>query len=270
MRRRSVTVTVLVVLAILTVGPASLWLLQRRLIYFPAGHLPPAEAVLPGWDEVNLNTEDGLTLQAWYRSPASTAAVVIVFNGNAGNRADRAPLGAALARGGFGVLLVDYRGYGSNEGHPTEDGLALDARAARRHVHEDAPGHPICYFGESLGAAVAVELAAEFPPAGLVLRSPFTSLADVARVHYPFLPVQFMLRDRYPSSERIASIDAPLLVIAGSADSIVPVSQSEAVYRAAARPERLLVIDGADHNDSELLAGAALIEAVTDFIASLR
>jgi fermentation-respiration switch protein FrsA (DUF1100 family) len=261
--------TALVMLALLAAAPASLWLLQRRLIYFPVGHVPPAEAVLPGWDEVTLNTEDGLILDAWYHPPASTAAVVIVFNGNAGNRADRAPLGAALARSGFGVLLVDYRGYGSNEGHPTAGGLALDARAARRHVDDNAPGHPICYFGESLGAAVAVELASELPPAGLVLRSPFTSLADVAREHYPFLPVQLMLRDRYPSIELIASIDAPLLVIAGSADSIVPVEQSEAIYRAAAHPGRLLVIDGADHNDFELLAGADLMEATTEFLAQL-
>lgn len=261
--------TIIVVLAVMAVGPTSLWLLQRRLIYFPVAYLPPVEAVLPGWDEVMLSTEDGLNLEAWYHPPESTAPVVIVFNGNAGNRADRAPLGTALAQTGLGVLLVDYRGYGSNDGHPTEAGLALDARAARSYLNEHAPGNAVCYFGESLGAAVAVELAAEFPPAALVLRSPFTSLAEVARVHYAFLPVKVMLRDRFPSLERIASVDSPVLVIAGSADSIVPVEQSEAIYRAAERPERLLVIDGADHNDFELLAGADLVEAVSGFLEPL-
>ena len=261
---------IVVVLALLAVGPIFLWLLQRRLIYFPIGHVPPIETMLPGWEEVTLNADDGLTLDAWYHPPAPAAAVVIVFNGNAGNRADRAPLGGALAGGGFGVLLVDYRGYGSNEGHPTEAGLALDARAARRFVGEHSPDHPVCYFGESLGAAVAVELATESPPAALILRSPFTSLADVAGVHYPFLPVGVLLRDRYPSLERISSIDAPLLVIAGSADSIVPVEQSEAIYRAASRPERLVVIDGADHNDFELLAGTDLVNATSEFLGRLR
>lgn len=262
--------TIVVVLALLAVGPIFLWLLQRRLIYFPIEHVPPIETMLTGWEEVTLSTDDGLTLDAWYHPPAPAAAVVIVFNGNAGNRSDRAPLGAALAGGGFGVLLVDYRSYGSNEGHPTEAGLALDARAARRFVGERSPDHPICYFGESLGAAVAVELANEFPPAALILRSPFTSLVDIAGVHYPFLPVGVLLRDRYPSLDRIGSIDTPLVVIAGSADSIVPVEQSETIYRAAARPERLLVIDGADHNDFELLAGTDLVNIISEFLARLR
>ena len=262
--------TIVVVLALLAIGPISLWLLQRRLIYFPIGHVPPIETMLPGWEEVTLSTDDGLTLAAWYHAPDPAAAVVIIFNGNAGNRSDRAPLGAALADGGLGVLLVDYRGYGSNDGHPTEAGLALDARAALRFVGGRSPNHPICYFGESLGAAVAVELANEFPPAALILRSPFTSLADVAGVHYPFLPVGILLRDRYPSLERIGSIEAPLIVIAGSADSIIPVEQSEAIYLAAARPERLLVIDGADHNDFELLAGTDHVNIISEFLARLR
>lgn len=268
MRRWSRLVTIVVILALLPV--VFLWMLQRRLIYFPIGRVPPVEAVLPGWREVTLITEDGLALDAWYHDPASTAPVVIVFNGNAGNRSDRAPLGAALADRGFGVLLADYRGYGSNEGHPTEAGLALDARAARQYVGENSPGHPVCYFGESLGAAVAVELATEFPPAALILRSPFTSLADVAAVHYPFLPVRLMLRDRYPSLRRITSLEVPLLVIAGSADSIIPINQSEEMFQAAGRPERLVVIDGADHNDFELLAGPDLVDAVSEFIAPLR
>ena len=260
--------TIVVMLALLPV--VFLWMLQRQLIYFPIGQVPPVEAALPGWAEVTLTTEDGLALDAWYHDPVSTAAVVIVFNGNAGNRSDRAPLGAALADRGFGVLLADYRGYGSNEGHPTEAGLALDARAAHRYVADNSPGHPVCYFGESLGAAVAVELATEFPPAALVLRSPFTSLADVAAAHYPFLPVRLMLRDRYPSLERITSLEVPLLVIAGSADSIIPISQSEEVFQAAGHPERLVVIGGADHNDFDLLAGPDLVDAISEFIAPLR
>lgn len=263
-RRR--TLTAILLLAVLLAAPGAVWLFQRRLIYFPSRWLPPLESVLPGWRDVTLHTGDGLEIGAWLHSPAARRTVIIVFNGNAGNRGDRISLGAALAAEGLGVLLIDYRGYGSSEGRPTEQGLSLDARAARLYVDEHWPDHPVAYFGESLGAAVAVELATDIRPDALILRSPFTSLDDVARVHYPILPVGLLLRDRYPSLERIGELDVPLLVIAGSADSIVPSEQSEELFAAAADPVRLLMIEGADHNDYELLAGPELVEAVTEFV----
>lgn len=245
-----------------------LWLSQRRLIYLPGRRVPPVEAVLPGWAEVTLGTADGLRLDAWYRPPDPHAPVIIVFNGNAGTRADRAPLGARLARQGLGVLLTDYRGYGGNPGHPTESGLGLDARAAVAFAEERAARHPVVYYGESLGAAVAIELAAARPPDALVLRSPFTSLGDAAAVHYPLLPVRAMLWDRYPSADRIGTIDAPVLVVAGSDDSIIPTTQSRTIYELAAGPKELLIVDGADHNDFDLLAGEALVAAVVRFSRS--
>lgn len=243
-----------------------LWLLQRLLIYLPTQHVPPVAEVLPGWETALLATDDGLGLAAWYRAPELSAPVVIVFNGNAGNRSDRMPLGRALAEAGFGVLLVDYRGYGGNPGRPTEAGLALDARAAADFVAGAAPGHPVAYFGESLGAAVAVELATARPPAALVLRSPFTSLADVAALHYPLLPVRVLLWDRYPSAERIRGVTAPVLIVAGSADSIIPAAQSRKLFELANPPKEFLVIDGADHNDPVLVAGDALVETVVRFV----
>ena len=260
--RRSRILIAAAVVAVLSVPLGAAWLLQERLIYFPSQWLPPLDVLFPGWEEVTLTTDDDLELLAWYRPPTGEAPVVIVFNGNAGNRGDRLPLGAALADRGLGVLLTDYRGYGANPGHPSEAGLALDARAARLVVEELAPGHPIAYFGESLGAAVAVELAVDHPPAALILRSPFTSLDDVARHHYPFLPVGLLLRDRYPSIDRFGSIEVPVLVIAGSADTIVPVEQSRSLFAAAVNPAQLVLIEGADHNDAELTYGPELIEAV--------
>ena len=199
--------------------------------------------------------------------PEPGQPVVLVFNGNAGNRADRAPLGSGLAAAGLGVLLTDYRGYGGNPGHPTEDGLASDARAAVSFVREWAAGSPLVYFGESLGAAVAVELASADPPAALVLRSPFTSLADMGRVHYPWLPASALLKDRYPSIERIGSVHTPTLIVAGETDAIVPVDQSRALFAAAPGPKQLLVIPSADHNDPVLVAGREMIETVVAFIA---
>ena len=139
------------------------------------------------------------------------------------------------------MLLLDYRGYVGNPGSPSEDGLLADARAARAYLLSRADVDParLVYFGESLGAAVAVALAAEHPPAALILRSPFTSLADIAAVHYPFLPAGLMLRDRYESIERIGRVRAPLLVVAGQRDRIVPFGAKPPSVRGGVRSQAL-------------------------------
>ena len=266
-RSRRKALGTLAVLAAVLAAAIGLWAGQRRLIYFPDRRSPSLGVMGSGWEEVGYETTDGLTLRGWYRAPEPGQPVVLVFNGNAGNRADRAPLGSGLAAAGLGVLLTDYRGYGGNPGHPTEDGLASDARAAVSFVREWAAGSPLVYFGESLGAAVAVELASADPPAALVLRSPFTSLADMGRVHYPWLPASALLKDRYPSIERIGSVHTPTLIVAGETDAIVPVDQSRALFAAAPGPKQLLVIPSADHNDPVLVAGREMIETVVAFIA---
>ena len=188
-----VVLVLLVAVAVLVAVVGLLWSQQRRLIYYPAPRaVPPAATVLPGAEEVSFPTEDGLRLAGWFvpatgppgrrpgqpRSPA-----VLVCNGNAGNRSLRAPLAAALARAGLAVLLFDYRGYAANPGRPTEAGLAADARAAVAYLAARPEVDParLVYFGESIGAAVALRLAVERPPAALVLRSPFASLAEVGR-----------------------------------------------------------------------------------------
>jgi len=244
------------------------WALQRRLIYFPdGGPVPPAATVLPGAQDVSFRTGDGLQLAGWFvPAGGAPAATVLVLNGNAGDRAARAPLAAALARQGMSVLLFDYRGYGGNPGEPTESGLAADARAARDYLLARPDVGDLVYFGESLGAAVAVGLAAEHPPAALVLRSPFTSLVDVGRRHYPYLPVGALLKDRYDSLERIPEIKAPLLVVAGGADDIVPAEQSRRLHDAAPGPKRYVEIPGAGHNDLELFAGERLVGEVAALV----
>ena len=181
------------------------WVLQRRLIYLPAGApAPAAEQLLDGGSAVRVHTDDGLDLTAWH-APATgptTGVTVLVLPGNAGSRLARVPLARALAGAGFDVLLLDYRGYGGNPGSPTEDGLAADARAAHHHLvgERGVRADRLVLFGESLGAAVATRLARERPVAALVLRSPFTSLADVGARHYPFLPVRALLRTGFRSA----------------------------------------------------------------------
>jgi uncharacterized protein len=239
------------------------WGLQRRLIYFPSpGPVPSAAAVLPTGRDVVLDTEDGIRLGAWY-FPGRGGAV-LVCNGNAGDRSMRVELAVALNGMGLSVLLFDYRGYGGNPGRPSEEGLAADARAAQAWLAAQPEVDPqrIAYFGESLGAAVAVGLAVQQTPAALVLRSPFTSLADVGAVHYPWLPMRLLLLDRYPSIERIASVHAPLLVIAGDRDDIVPLALSRRLYDAAVEPKRFVLVPGAGHNDPELLDGRQMLDEV--------
>jgi fermentation-respiration switch protein FrsA (DUF1100 family) len=131
---------------------------------------------------------------------------------------------------------------------------------------EDVDARRLVYFGESLGSAVAVRLAVEHPAHAVILRSPFTSFVDMGRLHYPFLPVRWLLRDRYPSLDRIAQIASPLLVIAGSNDAIVPISQSRRLFEAAREPKRLVIVEGADHNDEALGAGPQVVAAVTGFL----
>lgn len=250
-----------------------LWLFQRRLIYFPLGpDVPPAASVIPGAVDIAFRTEDGLSLAGWFVPAAHGAgrATVLLFAGNAGNRADRAALAAGLARRGFSVLLFDYRGYGGNPGSPDERGLARDARAALGYVtgRPDVRAERIVYFGESLGAAVAVGLAAEREPWILVLRSPFTSLSDAGKFHYPFLPVETFLRDRFSSIAAIGSITAPVVVVAGTVDEIVPFAQSRTLYEAAgARRKRFIAIEGATHNDPALVSGAAMLDQIAGFLA---
>lgn len=259
---------VAITLAVLLAG---LWLFQRRLIYFPLSQgVPPVDTVLPGAEAVSFVTADGLRLGGWFASAAATDrhATVVVFNGNAGDRSFRAPLAAALNRTGFSVLLLDYRGYGRNPGGPSERGLLTDAGAARAYViaRDNVDAGRLVYFGESLGAGVAVGLATEYPPAALVLRSPFTSLADMGRLYYPFLPSTLLLRDRFDLLGRIGRLSCPVLIVVGDHDHIVPPDQSRRLYDAAPEPKRFVVIQGADHNDFELLAGDLLIAEVTRFL----
>ncbi|SER06455.1 hypothetical protein SAMN05216188_107259 [Lentzea xinjiangensis] len=246
----------MIAVAVVVTIVAVVFAFQRKLVYFPSpGPLPSAEEVLPGGRDVRLVTADGLLLAGWHFVVPDAPVTVIVFPGNGGNRLGRVPLARELTSRGLSVLLFDYRGYGDNPGKPTEEGLAYDARAAL-----DLLDGPVVYFGESLGAAVAVELATYRAPRGMVLRSPFTSLAAAGSHHYPWLPVRMLLQDKFPLAERVAAVDVPTVVVLGTADSVVPPAQSRAV--AAAARARLIEIAGADHNDEVLLSGPQVVDAV--------
>lgn len=244
----------LVVLLIAGTVVAMGWALQRQLIYFPdRTPVPPAAEVIAGGRDVTLRTADGLDLGAWFVEavgPADTAMAVLVAPGNGGNRAGRAGFAEELSSRGLAVLLMDYRGYGGNPGTPSEDGLADDADAAVAALKElGYPAERTLYFGESLGSGVVAALQARQPPAGVVLRSPFTELADVAAHHYPWIPVRALLRDRFPVVEHLATSDVPVTVIYGDRDSVVPSELSARVADLAPSLAERVVLVGADHND---------------------
>jgi pimeloyl-ACP methyl ester carboxylesterase len=242
--------------------------LQRRLIYFPdASPVPPAADVIDAARDVTLHTSDGLELQAWFvPAPSqmrSRGGLAVLFApGNGGNRLSRAGFALELMRRGFAVLLMDYRGYGGNPGSPSEGGLFADALAAADALVElGYPPERTIYFGESLGTGVVAALQQQRPPAGMVMRSPFTELADVGSHHYPWLPVRALLTDRFPVLEEVKASEVPLTVVYGDRDSVVPRRLSAHVAAAAATLVEELVIEGADHNDP-VMFGARVADAV--------
>ena len=263
---RPVTRVLLVVVLLVVVGVGMVAVFQRQLIYFPdTSTVPSAGDVIDGARDVTLHTSDGLELGAWFvpaRPDSDLDMAVLVAPGNGGNRAGRVGLASELSRRGLAVLLMDYRGYGGNPGSPSEDGLTRDALAATEALDElGYPAERTIYFGESLGTGVVAQLQARRTPAGLVLRSPFTELADVGAHHYPWLPVRLLLKDRFPVTERLSGSDVPVTVIYGDRDSVVPSELSARVADEASSLVERVVIPGADHNDA-VMFGPRVADAV--------
>jgi hypothetical protein len=239
---------------------------QRRLQYFPFGGVPlvPSGGAYHGLEEVEVVAKDGPKLRGWYW-PGTMPVAVYVLHGNAGNRAHRLYWLARIHSMGATVFILDYRGFGGSEGSPTEEGLYLDAEAGARWLAARGAGK-IVYFGESLGSAVAVELALRAPPAGMVLQAGFPSATDVARRAYPFLPVGLLLRDRFEAAERIRRVTCPILFIHGDRDSIVPFELGRVLHDAAVAPKEWFAVRGADHNDIPDVGGAAYFERIGEFL----
>ena len=246
----------------------------NSLLYFPSRVVEgdPRTAGL-SFEDVEMRASDGERLHGWWipaaRPPA--AAHVVFFHGNAGNIAQRLAHARVLSDAGLDVLLFDYRGYGRSSGAPDEAGTYRDARAAREAVLARPGVDPaaLVYLGESLGGAVATELAVAHPPAALVLQSTFTSVRAMARLHYPVVPAA-LVPDAYPTKGRIGLVRAPVLVLHGDRDTIVPLSHGQALFAAAPEPKRMETIRGAGHNDLLLVAGRAYGEAVADWAREAR
>ncbi|WP_406273654.1 alpha/beta hydrolase [Nocardia sp. NBC_00881] len=243
----------------------------NALTYLPARTVLHTPAVL-GMDYTDLSprTADGEILHAWWMPARNSIGHILFAHGNAGNIGDRVPIFALLTEAGFDVLAFDYRGYGRSTGRPTEHGTYLDARAARKAMLAQPGVDPdrVVYLGKSLGGGVMLELAQEHPPAGLMLMSTFTGIRDAARSVYPFLPAP-LVPNAYPSERRIRALRAPVLIMHGDQDELLPLRHAERLYAAAREPKRLVVFPRAGHNDLILVGGSAWYDLVRDWAGAL-
>lgn len=247
---------------------ALMYVFQRTLMYFPdTARTSPAQAGLSQAEEVTLTSSDGERLIAWHVAPRANKPVVLYFQGNGGASNLRVGRFSWLTADGTGLLALSYRGYGGSTGKPSEEGLIRDARAAYDFVRARYPAKRIVLFGESLGSAVAIALAAECEIGALILDAPFTSMVDIGAAAYPFAPVRWLIKDTFHSDERIVRVSAPLLVLHGERDSIIPISFSEKLFAVAREPKRMVRFPDGGHLD---LDDHGAEKAVKEFLAELR
>lgn len=246
-----------------------LYIFQSRLVYFPTSKIEiTPESLGLTFEEVWLETSDGVAIHGWYVPAEGDRPVVLICHGNAGNISHRVDLLALLAkRVEVGVFVFDYRGYGRSEGSPGEKGTYLDAEAAWRYLTEtkSIPPGRIIVHGRSLGGAVAARLARHARPAGLILESSFTSIPDLGADIYWFLPVRAISRFKYATLEYVGGVDCPLLVVHSDDDEIVPVRHGRKLFEAASEPKQLIEISG-DHNSGYAVSGAAYTGPLKAFV----
>ncbi len=239
--------------ALYAVVALSAFFFQRRLTYFPdPERTAPASFNLPRVEERIIET-DGERLVSWFAPASPGRPTILYFHGNAGNLASRSERVRRFLARGWGVLFMSYRGYSGSSGSPSERANVADAKRAYEMLRrEGVPPEDIIVYGESLGSGVAVQVAAEKGIAGLVLDAPYTSIVDVAAVSYPYLPVRPFILDRYETMRYLPKVTAPLLVMHGEEDGVIPVAMGKAVYAAANAPKEIVTFPHAGHSDHHL------------------
>jgi fermentation-respiration switch protein FrsA (DUF1100 family) len=243
------SVVVLAVLAAVVIIGAPI--VERHLMYHPVGRrIDPAKYGLSNTRELLLDTPDGHTIVAWYAKAAPGQPTLLYFHGNSGTLADRADRIAAFTKLGRGILIMAYRGYSGSTGRPSESANVADAKLAYDTLIEmGVAAEDIILYGESIGTGIAVRVAAEKPMAGIILDAPYTSIVDVAEICYPYLPARLMMRDRYETMRYLDRVQAPLLVIHGEQDTIIPVEMGRKVARSAPGPAEIVTFRRAGHTD---------------------
>ena len=254
---------IVIVVAAYLAAVGYLFVAQRSYVFAPGGTLSlPAEHNLPAVEVVALGMSDGTELTGWYAESEPGKPTLLYFHGNAGNIADRAPRFEQVLASGFGLLAVSYRGFPGSGGSPSETALFSDGLA----IFDWLSGRTddIVVHGESLGTAVATYVAAERPVRALVLEAPFTAAVDMAAETYPWVPVSWLMRDPFLTRENISRVDEPVLIVHGTADSIVPMEQGRRLFEFAHEPKALVIVEGAGHSD---LWKSGLWQRVLAFLA---
>jgi len=246
---------------------------EPSMIYYPMREMEvtPEQAGLK-FEDVWLTASDGVKIHGWYVPAAGTAATTILFlHGNAGNISHRLEKLAILHNLGVAILIIDYRGYGQSEGQPDEQGTYRDAQTAYDYLTKTLNREPKTIFlhGESLGTAIAVELALNAPVGGIILEEPFTSIADVGQKMFPFLPVRLLAKTKYDSLSKMPQLRAPLLILHSRDDEMFPMSYAQRLLAAAPEPKRLVELRGS-HNDAFLVSAPAYRQAIANFLAEHR
>lgn len=254
-----------------TLAAALFWLglrwFERVQLYIPDTRLDvhPGSYGLP-YETARFTAADGVRLHGWLIPGEADGAVVLLTHGNAGNISNRVEKARLLHRLGASVFLFDYRGYGESLGRPTELGLYRDAEAAYAWLRRRT-GSDMIFYGESLGCGVAVELALRHPPRTLVLESPFTSVVDMARRVFPFLPASLLVRDRFDNLAKLPQVRAPLVILHSPDDEIVPFAMGRRLFEAAAAPKAFVELRGG-HNDGFLQAGSDYTDAMASLLGA--
>jgi fermentation-respiration switch protein FrsA (DUF1100 family) len=243
---------------------AALMIFEERLIFFPT---PGGRVTGPGVD-LELRAADGVRLHARYIEQPGASRTLLYLHGNAGNLPNRSDVLEQLTGTGAHVLALDYRGYGQSEGTPSEAGVYLDAQAAYDWALTRSPASSLWLLGESLGGGPACELASTREVGGLVLLSTFTNIADMAALSFPWLPVRLLVRTRFDNLAKLARVRAPVLVIHGRHDELIPFQMGERLFERAQQPKRSLWLEHAGHNDVFFREGARVIAEIRAFMSA--
>lgn len=221
---------------------------QRALMYFPdRARTMPAEAGLPQAEEIFLNSDADTRVIVWHVPPQKDKPVFLYFTGNAGALWMRAPRFREMTADGSGLVALSYRGYGGSGGAPDEDGLIADAMAAYAFATSLYAPERIVLWGESLGSAIAVAVAAKEPVRALILETPFTSAADIGAEIYPFLPVRLLMKDQYRTDLRIKDVRAPILILHGERDAVIPFAMGQRLFALAPEPKHFAAFPQGEH-----------------------
>jgi len=242
-----------------------IYVAQRSLMYFPdTAHVVPAEAGLPEAEEVPLTAADGVHVAAWHVPPRDAKPVIVYFHGNGGALRFRVARFRRLIADGVGLVALEYRGYGGSAGSPSEQGLIADAQAAYRFAAGRYPPQQLVLWGESLGSGVAIAIAAERPVGRVILEAPFTSAVALGARHYWYLPVSLLMKDQFRSDLRIGKVTAPVMIMHGVHDRVVPYAMGEQLFDLANKPKHFVRFLDGGHED---LDDNGALDAVARFLA---